>query len=144
MKLEFSAGGIVYKKTKKGVKILFILDPFSKWAFPKGHIEVGEEKEIAALREIEEEAGIAIKDLKVVKDLGAMDYWFKEKGDSIHKEVNFFLIETNEGVKAIPQEDEGINDIKWVDLDKALEFSDYKDMEKILKKAVNFLKKDYA
>jgi 8-oxo-dGTP pyrophosphatase MutT (NUDIX family) len=139
MKLEFSAGGIVYKKTKRGPKILFLLDPFDKWAFPKGHIEKGEKKEITALREVEEEVGIDIKDLKVVKELGEIDYWFKWKGETIHKIVYFYLIEAKPEARAVPQKDEGIQEVKWIDLDRALEFSEYKDVEKVLEKAIKTL-----
>ena len=41
-KKEISAGGIVFKRTSRGVRIALILDPFGKWAFAKGHVEEGE------------------------------------------------------------------------------------------------------
>jgi len=48
MKVEISAGGIVFKRTPKGVRVAFIMDPYSKWAFAKGHVEKGETVEHAA------------------------------------------------------------------------------------------------
>lgn len=137
-KLEISAGGIVYKKTPHGYKILFVLDPFGKWTFPKGHVEKGEKIKDAALRETREEAGL--KDLRVVLDLGKIDYWFRWKGELVHKLVYFFLIEAPFSAQAMPQKKEGISEVRWVDLDKALEFSSYKDIRRALKKGIEYLK----
>ena len=86
---EFSAGGVVYKMTSAGPKIAFILDPFRKWAFAKGHIEKGETPRQAALRETREEMGLP--DLRVRKYLGKMDFWFRDryvhKGALVHKKL---------------------------------------------------------
>lgn len=140
MKKEFSSGGVVFKKTDKGPKVLFLLDPYDKWGFPKGHIEGEEEKEEAALREVEEEVGIKAGDLRIVKYLGDIDYWFKFKGETIYKIVYFYLIEARSGVKTKAQRKEGIKDIKWIDLHKAVEFSDYDNVAGILNNAVEYLK----
>lgn len=138
MRLEISAGGIVYQKTKSGIKIAFLLDPFGKWTFPKGHVEKGEKTTSAALRETQEEMGIS--DLKIVQKLGTIDFWFRWKGELIHKIVYYFLMEAKTGAKARPQYKEGIKAVKWVDLDRALEFSSYKDVRPVLKKAIESLK----
>ncbi|MEA3272052.1 MAG: NUDIX domain-containing protein [Patescibacteria group bacterium] len=142
VKIEVSAGGIVFKKTKKGLFIAFILDPFNKWTFAKGHAEKGEKSELAALRETEEETGF--KNLKVIDYLGKIDFWFKdvfkEKGKTIHKFVYYYLMEAPVDAVAKPQKYEKIQEVKWVSVDKALEFSSYKDVEKVLKKAVNLIK----
>ena len=54
------AGGIVYRKKGSDFEILLVTakrNP-SAWIFPKGHIEAGETPAQAALREVEEEAGV--------------------------------------------------------------------------------------
>ena len=55
-----AAGGLVLNKQKE---ILFIYRG-NKWDLPKGHIEKGETKETAAIREVVEECGI--KDLHII------------------------------------------------------------------------------
>lgn len=139
MKLEFSAGGIVFKKFKEGPKIALILDSHDNWAFPKGHIKKGEGKEEAASREVSEEIGV--KDLKIVEELGKIEYWFKHKGKFIHKFVYFYLMEASVDSKIKLQKEEGIKKIKWVEPEKILEKSSYKDMKPILKKAIRILNK---
>ncbi|MDP2672178.1 MAG: NUDIX domain-containing protein, partial [Candidatus Daviesbacteria bacterium] len=59
MKLQFSAGGIVYKK--ENGEIFILVSQHSQhhgWVFPKGLIDEGETKEATAIREVKEEAGV--------------------------------------------------------------------------------------
>jgi uracil-DNA glycosylase family 4 len=134
MKLEFSAGGIVFKRGPKGPFIAFILDPFGKWTFPKGHIEKGEKTEVAALREAMEETGM--KNLRLIGFLGKTDIWFRRPKGLIHKFIYFYLMEAPVNVKIRPQKEEKIRKVKWVEIAKALNFSDYKDVRVLLKLAV--------
>ena len=56
---EFSAGGVVFKREKEGIK--FLLGKHSgyhKWVLPKGLIEKGESSWKTAVRETEEEMGV--------------------------------------------------------------------------------------
>lgn len=48
---------------RKGDRVLFVRKPKSKWALPGGKIEQGETPAEAAMRELEEETGIATDDL---------------------------------------------------------------------------------
>ena len=91
MKMEFSAGGVVYRKTDEGIKFALILDTNSQWTFPKGHIEKGEKPDAAAVREIEEEIGLS--KLRTYDLLEKSDYWFKFNDELIHKYVYHYLVE---------------------------------------------------
>lgn len=58
-----SAGGVVFNSMKEMNKV-WIIKPsnnFGPWSFPKGKIDEGESMKETAVREVEEEAGIAAK-----------------------------------------------------------------------------------
>ena len=57
---------------------------------PKGIVEPDETPERAALREVEEETGLAGR---VVTPLGTVDYSYREQGVEVAKQVHFFLME---------------------------------------------------
>ena len=58
VKEERSAGGVVFRRTEEGTRLLLILDAYENWGLPKGHIEPSESPKQAALREVREETGI--------------------------------------------------------------------------------------
>jgi 8-oxo-dGTP pyrophosphatase MutT (NUDIX family) len=60
-----SAGGVVLGK---GGRILVVSQHGSSWSLPKGHVEKGENRLDAAIREIREETGI--DQLEYIKSLG--------------------------------------------------------------------------
>jgi 8-oxo-dGTP pyrophosphatase MutT (NUDIX family) len=55
---RLSAGVVVVRRAAEGWRFL-LLRAFNHWDFPKGMVEEGEEPLAAALREVEEESGIA-------------------------------------------------------------------------------------
>ncbi len=144
---EYSAGGVVFRKTPRGIEIAFLLDPFHKWTFAKGHIERGESIKSAAVREVKEEMGI--KTLRVIAPLGRIDWWFKErrgtvhspKGAMVHKFAYYFLMETPSHTMLRPQKGELIQAVRWVSIASALRFSNYKDVKPVLKHALDILVK---
>ncbi|KKU73706.1 MAG: hypothetical protein UX98_C0005G0082 [Parcubacteria group bacterium GW2011_GWA2_47_26] len=145
MHIEFSAGGIVYRKTPHGIEIAFLLDPYRKWTFAKGHIERGENVQAAAVREVKEEMGI--RKIRVVTKLGRIDWWFRERrqgahsprGSLIHKFAYYFLMEVPDRTQLRPQKSELIRAVTWVPLEQALKFSSYKDVRPVLKRAIDIL-----
>jgi len=145
LSIEVSAGGIVFRR-KEGIQIAFILDPFDKWTFAKGHVERGEKSETAAVREVEEETGL--QNLEAVEYLGKIDFWFKDKyqnvGARVHKFVYYYLLEAPRDAKHRLQKGEKIKDLKWIPLEKAEGFSSYKDTAQVLAKAVQILKKNFV
>lgn len=56
-----AAGGVVYRKTSKGIKILVVHRPgYDDWSFPKGKIDRGETIRQCAQREVIEETGLTV------------------------------------------------------------------------------------
>ena len=89
---EYSAGGVVCRKNGEGTDIALIYRTrHDDWSLPKGHIEEGESREQAALREIKEETGI---DARIIAPLGESVYFYRRRnGDLIRKSVYHFLME---------------------------------------------------
>ncbi len=141
---EVSAGGIVFKRTFKGPRLGLILDPYGKWAFAKGHVEKGETIKAAALREVREEMGL--KNLRLLKPIGDIKYWFhdryrpKTKGRLIHKVVHYFLMETPRTEHSSPQHKEKIHQVIWLPINKVKKFSGYRDIATVLEKAIEMIK----
>ena len=79
---------------------------------PKGHIEQGETPEVAALREVNEETGIA--NLKIVKDLPSTWHCYLEHGQWTLKRTYWYLMSTTEVLQPKPQTEEGITEIKLI------------------------------
>ncbi|HAW52103.1 MAG TPA: NUDIX hydrolase [Flavobacteriales bacterium] len=103
-----AAGGIVQNKDR----ILFIFKN-NHWDLPKGKIENGEASETAALREVKEECGL--KDLSLKAAHATTYYLFTEKGNTLLKKTEWFLMDSAEEGPLTGDEKEGITDVKWMD-----------------------------
>ncbi len=144
---EVSAGGLVFKRTRDGVRFAMIKDGFGKWTFTKGHVRRGEKLVDAARRETCEETGIC--ELKYLVRLGKIDIWFKDrfvhKGVLVHKFIHYFLFESPARAKlTIPKPKENgerISKAIWVSAEQVLERSSYDDMKPMIKKALGILRK---
>ncbi len=83
-----SAGGLV---VEDGQILLISTRSGRRWQLPKGHIEIGETPEQAAVREIREETGVTGR---IVAPLPGVEYWYVERGQArIHKTVDYFLLD---------------------------------------------------
>ena len=138
MKREFSSGGVVIKRQGRGLKILLIVDSYGRWTWPKGNIEKGESSKCAALREITEEVGL--KNIQVLEKIGQNQYYYKLKNILRFKTVFIYLIEAK-GNERIKIQKEEIASGKWLAPDIAIKKLDYKDADKLLKKAITRYKK---
>lgn len=141
---EVSAGGIVYKRTPRGVRLAVIRDPYGKWTFPKGHRESGESMREAALRETREEMGLGR--LRVIRSLGAIDFWFRDryrpesKGTLIHKFVHYYLMEAPSRAKGRPQKEERISRIAWVTPTRIARMGGYRDVRPVMERALKWIR----
>lgn len=112
---ETSAGGLVVDRSAAGLPVALIgrVDRRGRllWSLPKGHLEVGETAEDAAVREVEEETGIRGR---VLATLGTLDYWFVAEDRRIHKTVHHYLLEAAGG--ELSDDDDEVDEVAWVPL----------------------------
>ena len=97
------------------------------WSLPKGHVEQGETPEIAAVREIAEETGIAGR---VVAPLGTIDFWFVAEGRRIHKTVHHYLLLAEGG--ELSDNDIEVVEVAWVPLEELAQRLAYEDERKLV------------
>lgn len=102
-----ASGGIV--KNPKG-EILFIYRN-GKWDLPKGHKELKETIEEAAIREVEEECGI--NDIIIGEKARITYHTYFMKGKNELKETHWFYMKSNSIILS-PQKEEGIEKAVWI------------------------------
>jgi 8-oxo-dGTP pyrophosphatase MutT (NUDIX family) len=103
-----AAGGLV--KHSSG-KYLFI-EKKGKLDLPKGHIEQGEEPEVCALREVNEECGITGH--TIVKPICPSYHTYSWEGISYLKKTSWFLMKYEGDMITEPQVSEGITKVEWL------------------------------
>jgi 8-oxo-dGTP pyrophosphatase MutT (NUDIX family) len=105
-----AAGGKVVEDYNQ---ILFIYR-HDKWDLPKGHIEKGEDKKSAAIREVKEECGIA--NLVIEKELETTFHIFDNKKGALCLKITYwFLMHTSFSGELKPQLEEGITRAQFFD-----------------------------
>ena len=126
MPLKRQSGAIVVRRDGKEPQVLLVTaksNPGS-WIFPKGHIELGETAEAAALREAEEEAGVVGT---LIAPAGVLEYGFF----GFKTRVEYFLAELTR--ETGPPEDGRVR--VWCGLDEALARLSYENTRELLRKA---------
>lgn len=106
------------------------------WGFPRGNIERGETQLQTAEREIKEETGLT--KLRFENDFKEkINFFYRKEGQTIFKEVVFYLAELTEGQEVkVSEEHAGY---KWLNYEKAMKTLTYNNTKKILEKADKFL-----
>jgi len=99
---EITAGGIVFS----GDKVLVLRNHKGGWVFPKGHVELGESHEQAALREVLEESGVHAT---IVGPAGTSTFHFYSYLDrAVHRKIVYwFEMETADTVVSVNRELQG-------------------------------------
>ena len=133
---ETSAGGVVFRLVDGRPLYLLIRDSYRNWGFPKGHLETGERPEDAALREVAEETGLG--DLVVRASIDTIDWFFRFRGQLIHKVCHFYLMETS-STSTSPQHAEGITACRWSPFEEAQALISYSNAREVLRRAQDML-----
>ena len=132
--MEKSCGVILFN----GLKVLLLQHPDSDkgghWDFPKGHIEKGENKIQAALRELAEETGIT--EVELLSDFSHKISYKLTKGEKIvSKEVTFFLGSTNETTVSLSHEHQAY---AWLNYESAINRLTYNTAKETLEALYDF------
>jgi 8-oxo-dGTP pyrophosphatase MutT (NUDIX family) len=138
---EFTAGGMVWRKVGGVYQILMIQDRMGRWTIPKGHVEEGESLEETALREIGEETGL--RELKLGERLDKIHFFYRREGKLIFMTTYVFLIEaTGDSDGVVPEDSEGIADVKWFPAEEAIRLVEYRDTERLFRIGLALLRGD--
>lgn len=108
-KIIEAAGGLVKNPSNE---LLFIFRN-GVWDLPKGKVEKNESLSDAALREVEEECGIA--DLQLESFFDKTYHIYNCKSQLIFKITHWFTMTSNSNLRLIPQLEEGITKAVFLD-----------------------------
>ncbi len=129
-----AGGGIVINKGN----ILILMRPKrNEIRLPKGHIDLGESAQEAALREVEEESGLS--GLEIVANLGTQVVEFDFKGYHFNRTEYFYLMELSSDSTEGQPEDQF--EPRWVSTDEALELLTYEPEKEWVRRAMPYINK---
>ena len=137
---QISAGGVAFRSLEESVEVALIkTSAEGRWQLPKGIIDPGETSEVAALREVREEAGIVCEIIAPLEDI---EYWFAAAFDGgpkkrYHKKVHFYLMRFISG--DVADHDHEVTEARWVEINEAAEMLAFDSEKKLVKIAVQRL-----
>ena len=136
---QVSAGGVAYRRTDGAIDVVLVsVGARPRWQLPKGLVEAGETPEVAAVREVREEAGI---DTRLVAPLETIEYWYQatERGERVrfHKFVHFFLLEYVAGAPA--RHDHEVHDARWVPAGEAVEMLAFANEQRLVARGLELI-----
>lgn len=124
-----AAGGIVKNLNNQYLMIYRL----GKWDFPKGKVEKGENPEITALREIEEEVHIPMTLLSIDKFIDFTYHIYPHNHQFMIKTTYWYEVNCNcENVILQPQKEEDIIDAQWFTKEQILEANTYISIKNLL------------
>ncbi|MBO7189145.1 MAG: NUDIX domain-containing protein [Alistipes sp.] len=114
-KVVLAAGGVVESDDEQ----LLMIELRNRWDLPKGHIEAGESESVAALREVEEETGVAAE---IIGDEPIAVTWhaYDTYGSWELKRTSWWRMRADAGA-VTPQREEGIAKVIWCAKDEVEE-----------------------
>ena len=108
-----AAGGMVFNP--KGELLMMLRR--GQWDMPKGKLDEGETIEACAVREVEEETGVS--NLRLNGKLQTTYHTYSFQGRTVLKPSHWFKMECTGTEDLVPQTEEDITELRWVDKVKA-------------------------
>lgn len=125
-----SAGGLVCNRSNH----ILLMFKRGKWDMPKGRIEPEQTREIAALREVQEETGLKEKKLTIEGKLVSTWHTTTHGGVKYLKKTHWYLMRYDgDDDDTMPQIEEGIIECRWVHL------SDLPAYRELLRARINYV-----
>lgn len=118
-----SSGGVVFLENR----VLILQYKDGSWTFPKGHLEVGETEQDAAVREVLEEAGVSAE---IMGHIGETHY-VNNRGEA--REVHWFIM--NAQSESVQLENTFMNGGFFV-LERARELLSFPEDRDLLERAI--------
>lgn len=109
-----AAGGVVCRDAADGTLEILLVHRghYDDWTVPKGKVEEGETDEECAVREVEEETGVATR---LCEELATIR-WVDRLGRP--KVARYWRMEAAAGAAARPQNE--VDDVAWLAVDQAM------------------------
>ena len=133
-----AAGGVVEKEGRT-----LLIHRLGKWDLPKGKLDKGETLKHCAVREVEEETGVK----------GELQYkichtWhtYTRNKKYVLKKTSWYAMSCLDDRKMAPQEEESIEDVRWMDLPQMREalYDSYRTVRFVVAKHHELLKASIA
>ena len=133
---EYSSGGVVFRRTENGYEFVAVQRArHGDWSLPKGHIEKGESKEEAAIREVKEETGI---EARIVGDLQEVVYFYRRPKEGLtRKSVYYYLMEAVTDELGGPNWE--VSEARWVPMSEAERLLSYANDKETIRVALKVL-----
>lgn len=106
-----AAGGLISNDAHQ----LLMIFRRGKWDLPKGKLDEGETIEECALREVQEETGLQKVEIKNFMGITFHEYFDTYSNKDVIKETHWFKMFADNNQPLIPQTEEQIEIIEWVD-----------------------------
>jgi 8-oxo-dGTP pyrophosphatase MutT (NUDIX family) len=103
-----AAGGCVTDEQGR----LLMIERLGRWDLPKGKVDKGEAIDAAAVREVQEECGLA--EVALGEPLFETWHTYARKGEQHLKRTNWFLMRASSTEILVPQHEEDITNVRWM------------------------------
>ncbi len=138
---QVSAGGVAYRGAAGHWEVAIVLvgpDAKPRWQLPKGLVDEGETPEVAAVREVREEAGVETEPVELIE---RVEYWYygTESGGRIryHKFVHFYLLRYLAG--DVADHDHEVREARWVPLADAPALLAFASERRVMERAAKLI-----
>lgn len=136
---QISAGGVAYRRRASRLEVALIrVGEEGRWQLPKGLVDEGEAIEVAAQREVREEAGL---ETEIIGPIETIEYWYyaTRAGERVrfHKFVHFYLMLYKSG--DVRDHDHEVREARWFEIEEAARRLSFASERKIVEQARGML-----